>query len=63
MTEMRLVAWFIVMFEKAAMRLTKASAGVSGDACTTEIRLVDCCTVRAAADDMDGSMKNSMAGA
>lgn len=49
------------MFEKAVMRDTKALAGVLGDDWTTAIRLVDCCVVRAAADDTDGNIKDSTA--
>jgi len=43
------------------MSETKALAGVPGDDCTTAMRLVDCCVVRAAANDTEGSVKNSMA--
>jgi hypothetical protein len=58
---MRLVAWVTDIFEKAVMRETKAFAGVPGDACTTAMRLFDCCGVRAAANDTDGTTKNRAA--
>ena len=47
------------MFEKAVMSGTKAFAGMSGDDCTTVIRLTDCCEVRAAAKDTAGTAKKA----
>ena len=49
------------MFEKAVIRETKALAGVPGDDCTTAMRLLDCCGVRAAANDIDGNVRSNSA--
>ena len=58
---MRLLACAVVMFEKAVMRETKALAGVPGDDWTTAMRLIDCCEVSAAAEDIAGAAKKKSA--